>query len=323
MYHLVFYITCLLFVWLFGHFMADLDILLKQLLPAKPYTDSLNKDKLKHITTILRRDTDLYSPFYQILRDMSAHKSSQVRFLCFQLTHYVFCRSAHFRKVVCNSNLYSFLNNFCGFLPPPEQFATRLKSILSFVLHQWNERFGERYCILKMVDKLFHTEETKEQQMEAVGIQNISMKMRHIQETYGPMLTEMTNLIGLLVPNLDNFAVINPTEEYRDIVLDAMKSNKTLLEKCIEEVDFLKMMVRKQTCTEDIIEQISSLSSLVSSIHAKSVRLGIDEDDFEDVVDDEEPTHETEDEFEDVAPYDVEKGDDDEIPSDDFLENEG
>lgn len=280
--------------------MEDLEVLLKQLLPAKPYTDSLNAEKLKSVTIMLRRDTDLYGPFYKMLREMSASRSCQVRFLCFQLTHYVFCRSAHFRKLLCNSNLYSFLSNFHKPLPPPEQFSTRLNSILSFVVHQWNERFGERYCILKIVDKFFHTEETKEQQLEAIGIENISMKLRHIHETYGPMLTEMTNLIELLVPNLDNFEVINPTDEYRDIVLNAMKDNKNVLEKCIEEVDFLKMMVRRQTCTEEILEKITELSSLVSSIRTKSIRLGIDEDDFEDVVDDAEPRHESEDEFEDI-----------------------
>ena len=278
--------------------MENIENLVVRLTPDKPFQDALEKGQnLEYLKLALRSDNSLYEEFYNVLKQRAMSKSSQTRFLCLQLTHYVFCRSAHFRQIVCNSYCLPFLRSFTKNLPKPKQFRKRLAAILPVVVERWCEKFGGIYGQLKLLKREFRPRETEEDRLNRQRNRGIEIQTDSICARWDPMLVELENLVELLIPSGDRFEVVEQTDEYRSIVLSGIRDNKTLLLKCTQDADVLKANLERFECNQEVTAKINAFVERVSRIEARLEVIGVDDDEFEDVT---ESEHE-DDEFEDVG----------------------
>ena len=97
------------------------------------------------------------------------------------------------------------------------------------------------------------------------------------------MITELSHLIELLVPSPDRFEVIHASDEYKKIVMDAMKDNRNLLRECLEEVDRLKALANRYSGSQELLDKINRFAAVVSNLEATALAIGIDDDEFENV----------------------------------------
>jgi hypothetical protein len=268
---------------LFATIEGDLSGLVRRLTPAKPFCDSLDHELLHNLCAILRGNPELSSSFYEALQTRAKSASSQVRFLCFQLTHYVFCRSAHFRAVLCRSLALPFLDCFRAPLPAPESFATRLTRILPYVLDQWSDRFGKLYPQLNVLKTEF--DDLRERTTDRT--ESLGQLVSNVSTEYQAILTEMANLVELLRPQFDDLGEVMISQEYRDIVLSAMRENRGPLRECLGKVDELKARAFSFPEAGDLTAAIAKISDQVAVIEAAAVEAGLDDDEFVDVSEDE------------------------------------
>ena len=277
--------------------MENIEKLVVRLTPDKPFQDALEKGQnLEYLKLALRSDNSLYEEFYNVIKLRAMSGSSQTRFLCLQLTHYVFCRSAHFRQILCNSYCLPFLRSFTRKLPAPEQFRKRLVAILPVVIDRWCEKFGGIYGQLALLKREFRPRETEEDRLNRQRNRSIDILADSICARWDPMLVELENLVELLVPSGERFEAIEQTDEYRSIVLSGIRDNRALLLKCAQDVDVLKANLERFECNPEVTAKINAFVERVSRIEARLEVIGVDDDEFEDVT---ESEHE-EDEFEDV-----------------------
>jgi hypothetical protein len=262
---------------------GDISDLVRQVTPTKPFCDSLNREVLHRICCILRGSPELCVTFYEALATRAKSNSSQVRFLCFQLTHYVFCRSSHFRSVLCRSLALPFLDSFRFPLPPPESFASRLTKILPYVVSQWSDRFGRFYPQLNPIKSEF--ESLKERPTDRA--ESLSKLVEAVSADYGGVITEMANLVEMLRPKFDELGEVILSEEYREIVLTAMRENRKALRDCIAKVDELKVRAFAYPEAGDLVAAIGKIGDQVAAIEGAAVEAGLDDDEFVDVSDDE------------------------------------
>lgn len=256
----------------------DVHSLVIDLTPSAPFTDTLHKGTLTRISRLLRQDSDNCSVFYEVLRKRAGSKSSQVRFLCLELTHFVFCRSAHFRQVFCYSYFEPFVALFVRDLPPPEQFQTRIRTILPYIVSQWRNRFGEIYPQLAILERVFGGV------VEKASL-NLRVDIDRVKRMYQPVVEEMETLIELLVPSPDRFEFFEPSDEYRNIVLDSMRDKRRVLSKCLEDVDQLRISASVHGVDSELVLEVSAFAVRVGSVESRTIAVGIDGDEFVDVDD--------------------------------------
>jgi hypothetical protein len=259
---------------------GDVWQLIKRLTPAKPFSDSLDKDMLRELSKMLRHKPENQRIFFQCLQRRSAANSSQVRFLCLRLTHYVFCRGAHFRSEFCRSAMLPFIDLFSSNLPPPVSFARRIKEIIYHVVSQWAERFGDSYKQLRILAREFEppsTDAKKDIRIEGIGLLTEMLEARSKR-----ILDELDRLIQLLVPEAGRFASDLYTEEYKLIVLENMRERRGPLRDLSEEIDRLTVFASRYGC-EDLLMRIKAVNDRVSSIEQQAIDLGMDDDEFVDV----------------------------------------
>jgi hypothetical protein len=258
---------------------VNLSRMIRLLSPPKPYRDFLDRDLLRSLSHALRAQPQLWSPFYHTLHNRSGHESSQVRFLCFQLTHYFFCRSAHFRAQVCRSYLPAFLSCFTTGLPPPEQFAKRIQKILYHVICHWVERFGGVYPHLRILKREFRAARTTEEIRTDSRIESVEQLADIFAKRNRPLLEELRTLLNLLKPE------IHPTDEYREIVVSALREGRRGLRDCLDELDQLKLRATACSLPSSLSEKIDALIEEASLIEKSAIQFGLEDDEFVDAED--------------------------------------
>lgn len=281
--------------------MENIERLVTRLTPSEPFRDTLEiGGDLAYLKLALRADNTLYEVFYDVLKERAASTSSQTRFLCLQLTHYIFWRSAHFRQLLCHSRCLPFLLLFRDNLPKPEAFRQRLRAIVPFIVQRWNARFGSIYSQLVMLTRVFKERKTEAQLKDEARNRDLNSLSDDVIERWTPMLEEMDNLCELLVPSPDRFEVIVPSDEYREIVLRGIRDNNRLLQKCVQDADMLRVRGERFNSTPELSRKIGEFVERVSRVEARVAAVasgGEEEDEFEDV----EESNNEEFEFEDVG----------------------
>lgn len=258
--------------------------MIRRITPPTPYCDSLNRERLTAIKQRLKESPELAKVFYGFLQKRSNNESSQVRFLCLQLLHYVFTRSAHFRAIFCRSYFIPFLNLYKDELPPPLQFANRLRSIIFHVVDQWIEDFGQIYPQLRILKKTFRIRESKHDLEIKERLVHYTILVDKVIDRYQPVLDEMNNLINLLVPNTRiETEFYPPTEDCKEIILSSLKEYKNIYEEINNTIDLLLINSSRYSQNESIIKKLNQFAEFAGHIGEISIKLGIDEDDFDDI----------------------------------------
>ena len=246
--------------------------------------ETLNEKTLKALVTKLRSDPSQYPTFYSFLEKRAKSTSSQTRFLTLHLANYFFTRSAHFRSVVCHSYLYGFLVNFYKDLPDPYEFAKKIDMTFPVVIDIWCNDYKNIYPQLAHLQKYFPPKEEELTTIQKQQKTNAALLLRNYKRAYDPLLTEMKNLANLLnPPDADKYP---PTDEYKEIVIQAIKEHKKEMERCVNDIDWLNSITKRtQKGTqlgneiEEFTKQAKELNDLITMY---------DDEEFEDVEFDEE-----------------------------------
>jgi hypothetical protein len=255
----------------------DLSRMLRQLAPAKPYRDALDRPALGALSHALRREPELWRPFYHTLRQRAAHDSCQVRFLCFQLTHYLFCRSAHFRGEVCRSYFLDFLSAFLPPLPPPAHFAARLASVAGHVVRHWAERFGAVYpplrlCVAELRGARGAADAAADARRESVAeLAELAARRNR------PLLDEMHRLLALCDAGGD--------AEYREVLAGALRERRRGIRECIGDFDRLRVSATGFALPPPLAARIDALAGEAAAVEAAAIRCGLEDDEFVDAGD--------------------------------------
>jgi hypothetical protein len=226
----------------------------------------------------LRQNPELWPAFAQSLQSRSSLDSSQVRFLCFQLTHYVFCRSAHFRVHLCSTSLLPFLDLFRKSLPQPEQFASRLRCVTSHVVRHWSARFGGLYPQLRILETEFAATRTRAEVITDARAESLDQLTDMVVARHGNALDEIRRLIGMATDAVDRDA--------REIVLEALRERREGLRQCLRDMDGLRMRAAMYPVPEELVAKIGGLTGDVAALEAAAIRIGLEDDEFVDVEDD-------------------------------------
>jgi hypothetical protein len=257
---------------------GDLAGMLRRLTPSRPYQDSLERDQLRMLCHYLRQNPELWPAFAQSLQSRSALDSSQVRFLCFQLTHYVFCRSAHFRAHLCSTYVLGFLNLFRQSLPPPEQFASRLRYVTPHVARHWSSRFGALYPQLRILETEFAATRSRAEALTDARAESLDQLADMVVARHRNTLDEIRRLICLAPDGV--------SQEARGIILEALRERREGLRECLRDMDGLRMRAAMYPVPEELVAKIGGLTEDVAALETGAIRIGLEDDEFVDVEDD-------------------------------------
>ncbi|PIA18363.1 hypothetical protein COEREDRAFT_96064 [Coemansia reversa NRRL 1564] len=113
-------------------------------------SESLDKQKLRELKSRCKHDNDgqtIGAVFYALL-EVLKKQHAQIRISALQTVNELFCRSHAFRLLV-NRHLPQIFRLVFGTyqakLPPPIQYADRLRQLAAEYLYMWVERFGFAY----------------------------------------------------------------------------------------------------------------------------------------------------------------------------------
>ena len=241
--------------------------------------ETLNEKTLKALVAKLRSDPTQYPTFFSFLEKRAKSATSQTRFLTLQLANYFFTRSAHFRSVVCHSYIYGFLVNFYKDLPEPIEFIKKIDMTFPIIIDIWCNDYKNIYPQLVYLQKYFPPKTEELTYMQKQLKTNAMLLFNNYKKAYEPLLQEMRNLSNLLnPPDSDKYP---PSDEYKEIVIQAIKDHKKEMEHCVNDIDWLNSVTkRSQKGTqlgneiEEFTKQAKELNDLITMY---------DEDDFEDV----------------------------------------
>ncbi|KAJ2079229.1 hypothetical protein H4R24_003923 [Coemansia sp. RSA 988] len=113
-------------------------------------SESLDKQKLLELKSLCKHDSgsQTVSATFHALLESLGKRHAQVRISALQIVNELFCRSHVFRLLV-NRHLPQIFRLVFGAyqtkLPPPIQYADRLRQLAAEYLYMWVERFGVAY----------------------------------------------------------------------------------------------------------------------------------------------------------------------------------
>ena len=265
----------------------DIFTVLSKLTPSKPPRDVLADNELQNLKIILKNDPSLNSAVFSFIQQRSKANSVQVRYLTFQVVNYIFCRSAHFRSLLCRSYVLPFFDNFLYELPPPESTGKKLKSFVYDSVREWRKRFGKIYPQLKILESELKKIINKK---DIVVYKDQSYKVNLILDTikmrYSLFFKEINNILDLMDKDKCNFVI--PSDEYTQIVIDQLKDRKKQMNDCAYDIGVLKSQIRQYAIQPEIKEEINQIVECFNSIEKKANQIGLNDDEFEDFVDEEE-----------------------------------
>ncbi|XP_075712927.1 UV-stimulated scaffold protein A [Rhinoderma darwinii] len=205
----------------------------------------LNLVKLKQLKKICRSSDEHIRHVYHLLMTQLNQDHAEIRFSAFQIVGELFSRSHLFRTLLI-SNFQEFLEltvetDYDQPLPPPKEVAQKLKILAIKTVQEWDEKFGEAYKKLslgyhflkqnKKVDfqdlRSRTVAERKREEEKQKRLENIykekakkaKTEMEEMLEDIQSCLTEMENCFNLLLPNLEEFSLVNDEVDERDCVL--------------------------------------------------------------------------------------------------------
>ncbi|KAJ3088341.1 hypothetical protein HK102_008980 [Quaeritorhiza haematococci] len=109
---------------------------------------NLNETLLKDIKNRCKKHSDNVQVVYDVLMTQLSKTHAQIRYSCVQLAAVLFPRSHLFRQTLLNS-FPAFCERTLGInqknLPPPKDWAQKLRQLTLTVVKEWQEKFGASY----------------------------------------------------------------------------------------------------------------------------------------------------------------------------------
>ncbi|KAJ2796397.1 hypothetical protein H4R20_005543 [Coemansia guatemalensis] len=113
-------------------------------------SESLDEQKLRELKSLCKHDSDgqTVNAIFHALLESLGKRHAQIRISALQAVNELFCRSHAFRLLVISRLPQIFRLIFGAYqakLPPPIQYADRLRQLAAEYLYMWVERFGAAY----------------------------------------------------------------------------------------------------------------------------------------------------------------------------------
>jgi hypothetical protein len=90
------------------------------------------------------------------------------------------------------------------------------------------------------------------------------------------MFSEMRTLLDLMSPE------VHPTEEYREIVVSALREGRRGLRMCLDELDRLRITATACALPKSISEKIEAFGEEAMAIEREAIKFGLEDDEFVD-----------------------------------------
>ncbi|XP_073505208.1 UV-stimulated scaffold protein A [Phyllobates terribilis] len=201
----------------------------------------LNPAKLQQLKKICRSSDEQIRHVYHLLMMQLNQEHAEIRLSAFQIVSELFSRSHLFRTLLI-SNFQEFLEltvetDYEQPLPPPKDVAQKLKIVAIKAVQEWNEKFGEAYKKLslgyhflkqnKKVDfqdvRSRTVAERKREEEKQKRLENIyqekakkaKTEMEEMLEDIESCLTEIENCFTLLLPDPEDFSLVNGEKDER------------------------------------------------------------------------------------------------------------
>ncbi|KAM3940755.1 UV-stimulated scaffold protein A isoform 1-T2 [Leptodactylus fuscus] len=201
----------------------------------------LNPEKLKQLKKICKSSDDHIKHVYHLLMTQLNQDHAEIRLPAFQIVSELFSRSHLFRTLLI-SNFQEFLELTVETdheqpLPPPREVAQKLKILAIKTVQEWHEKFGEAYKklslgyhFLRQIKKVDFQDvrsrtvaERKREEEKKKHLENIykekakkaKTEMEEMLEDIQSCLTEMENCFSLLLPDPEQFSLMDGETEER------------------------------------------------------------------------------------------------------------
>ena len=200
-----------------------------------------------------------------------------MRFLCFQLLHYFFSHSSHFRFVFNNSNVVDFLNLFCFDSQSTNEFQIRLNQVFYYAIQQWMQfsKFYPQICIL---NEIYKDNSRKAKKIRKKQNIKLLFEIEQFENNYTLLFEELKNLMNLLKTKENSFMFYS--DDYKEIVFNCLKEHNKQLNSCIKDVDLLVKKAKLPIISKEIKSKIHEIENKVCNIVNDLNQIGIDDDDF-------------------------------------------
>ncbi|XP_066429108.1 UV-stimulated scaffold protein A isoform X3 [Eleutherodactylus coqui] len=209
----------------------------------------LDPEKFKQLKKICKSSDEHIKHVYHLLMTQLNQNHAEIRLPAFHIISELFSRSHLFRTLLI-SNFQEFLEltvetDHDQPLPPPQEVAQKLKHLAIKTIQEWHEKFGEGYKKLslgyhflkqnKKVDfqdvRIRTVAERKREEEKQKRLENIykekakraKREMEEMLEDIQSCLTEMENCFSLLLPDPEDFSLVNDEKDDGDGIL--MKNN--------------------------------------------------------------------------------------------------
>ncbi|XP_075050246.1 UV-stimulated scaffold protein A isoform X2 [Mixophyes fleayi] len=210
----------------------------------------LNPQILKQLKKICKSSDENINHVYHLLMTQLNQDHAEIRLSAFQIVSELFDRSHQFRTLLI-SNFQEFLEltvetDYDQPLPPPREVAQKLKVLAIKTVQEWHEKYGDAY---KKLSLGFHflkqnkkvdfqdvrtqtlaqrkREEEKQKRLENIYREKANKarsEMEEMLEDIQSCLTEMQNCFKLLLPDPEEFSLI---DEERDERATASETNSS------------------------------------------------------------------------------------------------
>jgi hypothetical protein len=158
---------------------------------------------------------------------------------------------------------------------------SRLCKVFNHVISQWVERFGSLYPQLKILERELRGWRTREEVLEELRVESVEQLIEIFTKRNRPLLDEMRRLIELLIPQ----AGVNQTDEYREIVVGALRERRGGLRECLNDFDQLKLRSVACSLPRAVSDKIDALVDEAAGIESAAIKFGLEDDEFVDADD--------------------------------------
>jgi hypothetical protein len=154
-----------------------------------------------------------------------------------------------------------------------------LHKVFNYVVRHWAERFGATYPHLRILERETRSARTRDEAIVDARAESVEQLTAIFATRSRHLLDEMRNLIDLLLLPRPG---ASQTDEYREIVISAMRERRRVLRQCLDDCDQLRLRAAACSLPAALCQRIDALAEEASSLEAAAIRYGLEDDEFVD-----------------------------------------